>query len=164
MEKTETTKSRNNKIYQRIKLINPSCMPTYSTALSACMDCCANLTENVIIAPGKTVGIPLGFALDLSFGTRARLYPRSGLAIKKNITLENAPGTIDADYLDEIIAIVHNDGTEDFVVEPLMKICQIDIERYQRVKFIEVTEMRPKDEEHLGFGSTSPEIFKDDNK
>ena len=142
------------KIYQRIKLINPDCKPEYKTVHSACMDCKANIKKDIIIYPHSTVGIPLGFALDLNYGTRARLYPRSGLAINNCITLQNAPGTCDADFVDEYAAIVHNDGNEPFVVKPLMRICQMDIERYSRVKFIEVDEMRPKDEEHKGFAST----------
>jgi dUTP pyrophosphatase len=137
-----------------IKLYNDKCQPRYATKYSACADCYANVAENVTIKPNETVAIPLGFAVNLRRGFRMRLYPRSGLALKNNITLENAPGTIDSDFITEVNAIVHNGGNEDFVVEPLMKICQMDVDQYQPMKFKVVDDIPAKGEVHEGFGST----------
>jgi len=139
---------------QRIKVLNEQCIPAYTTEHSACMDCKANITEAVTLKPGETKAIPLGFCLDLNWGFKAMLYPRSGIALKNNITLMNSPGTCDADFVNEYCAIMHNDGKEDFVINPLDRVCQMSIEHYNRVNFIKVDEMRPKNSKHDGFGST----------
>lgn len=137
-----------------IKLFDPKCLPVYKTEHSAAMDCFARLDESVIIPPNKTVAIPLGFSFELPAGWQLDIRPRSGLAIKHQITLENSPGLGDADFIDEYKALVRNDGDEPFEITPYMAICQIQPRTYTRAILNIVEEITPKANKHLGFGST----------
>lgn len=86
--------------FQKIKVINRSKhqLPAYATDLSAGMDLRANLDEPIVLQPMERKLIPTGLFLSLPQGFEAQIRPRSGLALKKGITVLNSPGTIDADY------------------------------------------------------------------
>ena len=94
----------------QIKIINKSenPLPNYSTSLSAGMDLRANLSEPVSLKPLERALIPTGLFIELPEGYEAQIRPRSGLALKKGITVLNTPGTIDADYRGEIGIILIN--------------------------------------------------------
>jgi len=138
----------------KIKLLNEKCLPKYSTTQSCCMDCFANINEDVKISPNETKLIPLGFKLELPRGFYVDISPRSGLAYKNNITLENAVGKVDSDFRDEVCAIVHNEAPTDFVVTPTMKICQMMVKEYPKVNLVVVEDIAKTNVEHKGFGST----------
>ena len=138
----------------KIKLVNENCLPKYSTTQSCCMDCFANLKDDVVIKPGETKLIPLGFKLELPRGFYVDISPRSGLSIKNNITLENAVGKVDSDFRDEVCALVHNDAVTDFVVTPIMKICQMMVLEYPKINLVVVDDIAKTNVEHKGFGST----------
>ena len=91
-----------------VKIINKSkhALPAYAPELSAGMDLRANLSEPVLLKPLQRKLIPTGLYMELPQGYEAQIRPRSGLAIKKGITILNSPGTIDADYRREMWAIV----------------------------------------------------------
>lgn len=99
------------------------------------MDILAAVTEPVVIAPGAAALIPSGFSIELPPGFEAQVRPRSGLAIKSNIGILNAPGTIDSDYRGEVKIILANFGRADFTVNRGDRIAQMVIARYARVEW-----------------------------
>src|SRR5674476_837336 len=94
----------------KVKIVNKSSneLPEYSTQHAAGMDLRANLSEEVIMLPFERKLIPTGLFMELPIGYEAQVRPRSGLALKKGITVLNSPGTIDADYRGEIMVILIN--------------------------------------------------------
>jgi len=121
----------------KIKIVNQSRhpLPSYSTMLSAGMDLRAHLDESIILAPCTRALIPTGLYISLPKGYEAQIRPRSGLALKKGVTLLNTPGTIDADYRGEIGLIVVNLSQEDFVINDGERIAQMVVTKYETVKW-----------------------------
>lgn len=99
------------------------------------MDVRAFLSEPVELRPMQRALIPTGLYMQLPEGFECQIRPRSGLALKKGITLVNTPGTIDADYRGEIGIIVINLSNETFVINDGERICQMVIKRYERVEW-----------------------------
>ena len=102
-----------------VQIINKSKhkLPQYATLLSAGMDIRANIPESIILKPLQRCLVPTGLYIALPKGFEAQVRPRSGLAIKKGISVLNSPGTIDADFRGEISVILVNFSSEDFVIE-----------------------------------------------
>lgn len=140
----------------KIKIINNSSneLPEYGTEHAAGMDLRANLSEEVILRPLERKLIPTGLSIELPIGYEAQVRPRSGLAIKKGVTVLNSPGTIDADYRGEISVIIINHGEEAFTIEPGMRIAQMVIAAYQRITWNEVENLDSTVRGAGGFGST----------
>lgn len=119
-------------------------LPSYATEHSAGIDLYASVEYNICIKPGEKALISTGIGLILpknheSFDRyEAQIRPRSGLALKYGVTVLNAPGTIDADYNDEIKVILINHGAEDFFIERGMRVAQMVISRCVNVIFEEV--------------------------
>ena len=124
------------------------------TAQAAGADLCAAVEVDTIIAPGRIVSIPCGFAMAIPEGYEAQVRPRSGLASRHGITLINSPGTIDADYRGEVMVPLINHGLEPFVVTRGMRIAQMLILPVPPVEIIEVDELEDTDRGHRGFGHT----------
>lgn len=140
----------------KVKIINKSTnpMPAYATEQSAGMDLRASLTESVTLKPMERRLIPTGLYIELPAGYEAQIRPRSGLALKKGITVLNTPGTIDADYRGEIGVILINLSAEPFVIENGERICQMVIARYESAELIEVEELSETERGEGGFGHT----------
>jgi dUTP pyrophosphatase len=140
----------------QIKIINRSKnpLPAYSTAHSAGMDLRANLEEPVIIKPLERILVPTGLFLELPVGYEAQIRPRSGLAIKKGITVLNSPGTIDADYRGEIQVILINLSGEEFKIEHGERICQMVIARHESAGWQPVEILEETERGEGGFGHT----------
>lgn len=140
----------------KIKIVNISRhpLPSYETSSSAGMDLRANLDEPVILKSLQRVLVPTGLFIELPVGFEAQIRPRSGLAIKKGITLLNSPGTIDADYRGEIKIILANISTEDFIIYDGERIAQMVIARHEKADWIEVRELLETERGAGGFGST----------
>ena len=121
----------------KIKIVNKSRhpLPSYSTLFSAGMDLRAYLDEPLSLSPGARILVPTGLYVSIPKGYEAQIRPRSGLALKKGITLLNTPGTIDADYRGEIGIIVINLSQEDFVINDGERIAQMVIARYETVEW-----------------------------
>ena len=115
-----------------VKIINRSHhpLPEYATPQSAGVDLRANLDEPVVMKPMERRLIPTGLFISLPAGFEAQVRPRSGLAIKKGITVLNTPGTIDADYRGEIGVILINLSQDDFTVHVVERYAQRVIARY----------------------------------
>lgn len=140
----------------QIRIINKSSneLPSYSTAHSAGMDLRAFLPEDIVLKPLERRLIPTGLYVEIPEGYEAQIRPRSGLALKKGITVLNSPGTIDADYRGEIGVILINLSNEEFVIGNGERICQMVVASHQKVewKLSEVLEDTSRGEG--GFGHT----------
>jgi dUTP diphosphatase len=139
-----------------VKIVNKSGnpLPEYSTALSAGMDLRANLEEAVVLKPLERSLIPTGLFIELPAGFEAQIRPRSGLALKKGITVVNTPGTIDADYRGEIGIILINLSGEDFEVNHGERICQMVINSVEMAVWNEVETLEESERGAGGFGHT----------
>jgi len=140
-----------------MKIINtsPYPLPRYETPGSAGMDLRANISEPITLAPLERSLIPTGLFMELSEGYEAQIRPRSGLAIKRGLTMLNSPGTIDSDYRGEIKCIVVNLSNEPQTIEPGERIAQMVIARYEQIVWQEVSELSDSVRGTGGFGSTS---------
>lgn len=140
----------------KIQIINKSkyALPQYATALSAGMDLRANIDTPILLKPMQRKLVPTGLYIALPEGFEAQIRPRSGLALKKGITLLNTPGTIDADYRGEIGVIVVNLSEEDFIIEDGERIAQMVIARYEKAEWEEVEVLGETERGDGGFGHT----------
>lgn len=129
-------------------------LPSYATEHAAGMDVCAAVEDELIIHPGETLLVPTGFAIALPHGFEAQVRPRSGLALKHQIGVLNAPGTIDADYRGEVKVILTNFGRQEFIVRRGDRIAQMVIARYSRVSWDEVDALDATERGAGGFGHT----------
>jgi dUTP pyrophosphatase len=140
----------------QVKIVNTSKnqLPEYSTEMSAGMDVRANLEQPILLKPLERKLIPTGLFIELPKGFEAQIRPRSGLALKKGITVLNTPGTIDADYRGEIGIILINLSHEEFVIENGERICQMVIASHETVKWKLVEKLEETDRGAGGFGHT----------
>ena len=139
-----------------VQIINKSKhpLPAYATELSAGMDIRANLNEPISLAPMQRCLVPTGLYIALPEGFEAQVRPRSGLAIKKGITVLNSPGTIDADYRGEVCIILVNLSAETFVIEDGERIAQMVIARHEQALWQEVEVLDETERGAGGFGHT----------
>ena len=139
-----------------VQIINRSKhpLPSYATAQSAGMDIRANIDTPMVVAPMQRCLVPTGLYIALPQGFEAQIRPRSGLALKKGITVLNSPGTIDADYRGEICIILINLSSEDFVIEDGERIAQMVIARHEQASWQEVEVLDETVRGAGGFGHT----------
>ena len=139
-----------------IKIINKSQhpLPNYETIASAGMDLRADLDAPITLVPLGRVIVKTGLFIELPIGYEAQVRPRSGLAIKKGITVLNSPGTVDADYRGEIGVILVNLSNEDFVIENGERIAQLIIAKHERAEWIGVQALSETSGGEGGFGGT----------
>ena len=136
------------------KLSNSVSTPKYETSGSSGMDIAAHIENNIIINPGEKALVSTGFSVAVPKGYEIQIRPRSGLAAKKNITVLNTPGTIDADYRGEIKVILINLGKEKFVVKNGERIAQMVVCPVVQANLEEVEELPITKRGSDGFGST----------
>jgi dUTP pyrophosphatase len=139
-----------------VKIINKgTCpLPSYETIGAAGMDVRANLSASVCVAPGERMLVPTGLYLEIPAGLECQVRPRSGLALKKGITVLNTPGTIDSDYRGEVGVILINLSNENFTIEPNDRIAQLVFCPVIQVTLIETDALESSDRGTGGFGST----------
>lgn len=140
----------------KVEIINKSKhqLPSYATALSAGMDLKANLDTPIVLQPLERVLVHTGLFMALPQGYEAQVRPRSGLAIKKGITVLNSPGTIDADYRGEVCVILVNLSNEPFTITDGERIAQMVIARHEQVEWCECEVLDETDRGAGGFGHT----------
>ena len=129
-------------------------LPAYATELSAGMDLRANLTEPIVLKPLQRCLVPTGLFIALPEGYEAQVRPRSGLALKRGITVLNSPGTIDADYRGEVCVILVNLSAEEFVIEDGERIAQMVVARHEQVEWETVVMLSETERGAGGFGHT----------
>ena len=140
----------------KVKIINKSNNPTpsYSTEDSAGMDVRAFVEEPITLNPLERKLVHTGLYMELPQGYQCEIRPRSGLALKKGITVLNTPGTIDADYRGEVGVILINLSNEPFVINNGERICQMVIMNYTKAEWVEVEELNDTERGEGGFGHT----------
>lgn len=140
----------------KLKIVNTSDnpLPVYETSGSAGMDLRAQLSEPVMLKPLQRALIPTGLYIELPDGYEAQVRPRSGLALKKGVTVLNSPGTIDSDYRGEIKVIMINLSNETTVINTGERIAQMIISKYEKIVLKEVDELNETERGEGGFGHT----------
>jgi len=136
------------------KLSKDVALPKYETDGSSGLDLAANTDKQIKILPGKSEIIPTGLAVAIPKNFEIQIRPRSGLAAKSQISVLNAPGTIDADYRGELKVILINLSDKVFVVEKGLRIAQMVLCPVVKATLKEVTELENTERGSGGFGST----------
>lgn len=129
-------------------------LPEYQTKFAAGFDFRAAIGKPVTIKPGAMEIVSTGVAVEIPVGYELQIRPRSGLAFKYRVLPVNSIGTIDADYRGEMMVGLVNNGHEDFIVEPDMRIAQGVVAKHETVQWKEVDELSETDRGVGGFGST----------
>ena len=139
----------------KIKKLNENAkMPTYGSPYSAGADLYACIDEEITIAPGETVLVKTGLAMELDLGYVALIYARSGLATKKGLAPANKVGVVDCDYRGEIMVALHNHSTVPQTVSKDERIAQMVIAPYILAEFEEADTLSETLRGDGGFGST----------
>lgn len=137
-----------------IKIINRSNnpLPRYESLQAAGMDIRCHLAEPITLLPLERKLIPTGLFIELPVGYEAQIRPRSGLALKRGLTVLNTPGTIDADYRGEIGVILINLSNEPQTIEPGERICQMVIAKHEQPELVEAELLSETERGTGGFG------------
>ena len=139
-----------------VKIVNrsPHDLPRYGTPCSAGMDLRAWLDEPVTLQPLERALLHTGVYVALPVGYECQVRPRSGLALKRGLTVLNTPGTIDADYRGEVCVIVINLSREPQVIEDGERICQLVVARHATVQWQPTDTLDETQRGEGGFGHT----------
>ncbi len=119
---------------------NEDNLPAYASIDAAGADARAHIQENIILAPGASVLVPTGLRFAIPSGYEIQVRPRSGLALKNQITVLNTPGTVDADYRGDVGIILINHGKEPFTITPGMRIAQFVVAQVVQATFYSIEE------------------------
>lgn len=140
----------------KIRIINRSAhaLPNYETSQSAGVDLKANINDPITLKSLERCMVKTGLFIALPTGYEAQVRPRSGLALKKGITVLNSPGTIDADYRGEIGVILINLSEEEFTIHNGDRIAQLVIAQHEQAEWMEVEKLDETTRGVGGFGST----------
>ena len=124
----------------KVKIVNKSHhpLPAYATECAAGMDLRATINAPILLEPLHRCLVPTGLYISLPQGYEAQVRPRSGLALKRGITVLNAPGTIDADYRGEIGVILINLSEDNFLINDGERIAQMVIARHEQAELEQV--------------------------
>ena len=134
------------------RLVPDAVLPVYAHPGDAGMDLCS--AETLTVPPGGRALVRTGLVMALQPGFEAQVRPRSGLALKRGVTVLNTPGTIDEGYRGEVGVILANFGDDDFEVKKGDRIAQMVVSPVTRAEIREVTEVDSTDRGEGGFGST----------
>ena len=138
-----------------VKKLDPAVqIPSYKTNGASGMDLMAFIKEPIKLAAKKSCLVPTGISVAMSDDYEIQIRPRSGLAAKNNISVLNAPGTIDSDYRGEIKIILFNHGSSDFVINNKDRIAQMILTPIQKMELEEVENLPDTLRGKGGFGST----------
>jgi len=144
----------NEVLVKVVKNAPRAALPQYETEGSAGMDLRAFLDADVSIPPLGRVKIPTGLKVEIPEGYEGQVRPRSGLAIKKGLTVLNSPGTIDSDYRGDLDIILINLGSGDIIIKDGERIAQLIIAPVCKASIAEVKELTETARGGGGFGST----------
>jgi dUTP pyrophosphatase len=139
-----------------IKVINQSNneLPLFETPGSAGLDIRANLSETLQLAPMQRALVPTGLFIEIPEGMEGQVRPRSGLSIKKGLTVINAPGTIDSDYRGEVMVPLINLSKDNQTIVHGERIAQLVFAKYEKIEWIPSNTLNPSIRGEKGFGST----------
>lgn len=140
--------------FKRVNTEIKNPIPEYKTEGSAGLDITSASLNDIIIHTGETKLIPSNFILEIPKGYEGQVRPRSGLALKYNITVLNSPGTIDSDYRGEVKVLLINHGKKDFTVKFGDRIAQIIISKCEQAKLVLSKNLSDTERGSGGYGST----------
>jgi len=129
-------------------------LPEYATEGAAGADLRAAIKQSLQLEPGSSVCIPTGLCVEIPQGYELQIRPRSGLALKHQVTVLNTPGTIDSDYRGEIGVILINHGTKPFMIEPGMRVAQAVLASVCRACYVRAEDLAVSARAGGGFGHT----------
>ena len=140
----------------QVKVIrmNETELPKYETIGSAGMDVRANITEDVVLAPGTIKLIPVGLKVEIPVGYEIQVRPRSGLALKHGLGMANSIGTIDSDYRGEIGVIAINLSDKAYTIKPGERIAQLVLNKVEQIEWVEVEALGTTERGAGGYGHT----------
>ena len=138
----------------KVEIVNKSKheLPKYATTGSAGMDIRANIEQPIVLKPLERCLVPTGLHIALPEGYEAQIRPRSGLALKKGLTVLNSPGTIDVDFRGEIGVILINLSSEDFTINDGERIAQMVFALYEQAEWDPVETLDDTERGTGGFG------------
>ncbi len=144
------------KLCMSVKITNKSKypLPKYETVGASGMDVRANIDENIKLKPLERILVKTGLFIEMENGFECQVRPRSGLALKKGLSVLNTPGTIDADYRGEIGVILVNLSNQEVTIEDGERVAQLVFSRVEQVTFFEVESLNDSVRGAGGFGST----------
>ena len=138
-----------------VKKLEPSVkLPSYKTSGAAGMDLMAYIEKSIELKPGKSSLVPTGLSVAFPEEYEIQIRPRSGLAIKNNISVLNTPGTIDSDYRGELKIILFNHGSENFIINNNDRVAQMILTPIAKMELEETNELPESIRGKEGFGST----------
>ena len=138
-----------------VKKLDPKVqLPAYKTSGASGMDLMAFIDQPLKIPPNSSCLIPTGLSLSFSEGYEVQIRPRSGLAVKNNITVLNSPGTIDSDYRGEIKIILFNHGNMEFIVNNGDRVAQMTLTPIIKMDLEATIDLPDSIRDKGGFGST----------
>ena len=129
-------------------------LPDYATPGAAGADLRAAVTEPLVLEPGQRIAVPTGLEIEVPAGFEAQVRPRSGQALKRGLTVINAPGTVDSDYRGELMVLLVNLGHEPVTIERGERVAQMVVAPVTRAQFEETQALSPSRRGDGGFGST----------
>jgi dUTP pyrophosphatase len=129
-------------------------LPAYATDGAAGADLCAAVDGELVVAPGERTAVPTGLVLEIPEGFDGQVRPRSGLALRRGLTVVNAPGTIDCDYRGELKVLLVNLGSKPVAIRRGDRIAQLVVAPVSKVSFCETGDLSPSARGSGGFGST----------
>ena len=128
--------------------------PIYKTAGASGVDVRANLSETISLAPGERIAIPTGLFLEIPNSFEVQVRPRSGLAIKRGVTVLNSPGTIDSDYRGEVAVILINHSQSVFKISDGDRVAQLVLTKVEKILWKNTELLTETNRGAGGFGST----------
>ena len=129
-------------------------LPAYATGGAAGADLCAAVDGEKVIEPGARAAVPTGLVLEIPDGFEGQVRPRSGLALRRGLTVVNAPGTIDSDYRGELKVLMINLGPDPVVIARGDRVAQLVVAPVTRARFAEADDLSSSERGAGGFGST----------
>ena len=142
------------KVVLPIYLEEEGCLPKYSSIEAAGADLIAYIDQEIVLPSKQSILIPTGIKVEIPSGYEIQIRPRSGLALKHQLTVLNSPGTIDSDYRGEIKVILINHGNDPFTILPKMRIAQMVVAPVFQAEFVEKLELVHSERGEGGFGHT----------
>jgi dUTP pyrophosphatase len=129
-------------------------LPSYASAGAAGADLRAAVEDRLVLSPGERAAVPTGLILEIPEGWEGQVRPRSGLALRRGLTVVNAPGTIDSDYRGELKVLLVNLGAEPVTINRGDRMAQLVVAPVARAGFVAADELAETDRGARGFGST----------
>lgn len=129
-------------------------LPKYETEWASGFDLRSCVKKDIMLKPGERTLVSTGLSFEIPIGYELQARPRSGLALKKGLSLLNSPGTIDSDYRGEIKFIMINHGSEDVMIKDQDRIGQLVLCPVVQADLEEVSELQDTKRGGQGFGST----------